>query len=283
MRRSGRPSMLPLALAALVLAAWPASGIAQDPAAGAASATGDRGARLSVDIPPDAAPSGTTIQVVARHPDERPDDLRSVPLTWTFFELLPADARFGAPVTVTRATGFEELGLDAFDPLTDGVPIAALVSRDPDGTWSWLDDPQVRLDVPGTTVTVTATTGHGGPIIATAPGSLLVAAEDDAPTPVGSTFRVEGQLQVDATSRATILAVTGTTSDPAIATPGDSYVVATFDRANGLAFQCLAPGSVTYETTFTVRAAIDIGPLVDAIGLAGPDVAVIRSGTHTCG
>ena len=114
-------------------------------------------------------------------------------------------------------------------------------------------------------------------------GDLLVAGEDASATPVGERFRVEGQLRLDPDSRARIVAVSGTTSDGTIAMATESYEVEGFERAQGIGFECLAPGTVSYETTFTIGDVGDTSPLAGPIGLAGTEVDVIRSGEHTCG
>jgi hypothetical protein len=199
-----------------------------------------------------------------------------------FFELQPADVQFSAPVTVTRSIGFGELGIDPFDPVFDGLAVGALFTRAADGTWSWLDDTEVRLDTSNAGFSVTGTTDHGGPVFAYVPGNLIVANEDASTTPVGQAFRVEGQLKVDPASGADIATVSGTTSDETVAKPGDSYDVEFFDRAEGLAFQCLAPGTVQYETTFLVSGVADISPLTAAVNLPGTDVAITQTGEHTC-
>ena len=129
---------------------------------------------------------------------------------------------------------------------------------------------------------MTGATDDGGPILAYVVGDLLVANEDEAATPVGEAFRVEGQLRVDPESGADIAAVAGRTSDESIATPGQSYDVESYDRATGLEFRCLGPGTVSYEVTFTAGDVGDVGLLHDAIDLAGTDVAVTQTGEHTC-
>jgi hypothetical protein len=268
-------------LAALFLAVWPAPIIGQsEPPAD--SGQGELGGRLSIDVPEGAVPSGTTISVVSRDPSERPSELLAVAMRTPFYELQPSDMRFGVPVTVTRSISFGELGIDRTDPVFDGLIVGSLFTRDAGGTWSWLDDAQARFDAAEVTFTLSGTTDHGGPTFAYVPGTLLVATEDDAATPVGGTFRVEGELRIDPTSRADIAAVTGRTSDETIATAGPSYDVEAFDRAAGLEYQCLAPGTVMYETTFSVGDVADIGPISDATGLPGTDVAVTHSGEHTC-
>jgi hypothetical protein len=277
MRRSG----CVLALTAVFLAVWPASILGQsEPPID--SGPGELGGRLLVDVPQGAVPSGTTITVVTRDPSERPEELRVVPMRFPFYELQPTDVRFSAPVTVTRWIGFQELDIDGFDPLFDGLVVASLLSRDPAGTWAWLGGTETRLDLAEDAVSVTATTDHGGPIIASVAGDLLVATDDDAATPVGGTFRVEGQLRVDPASRADIVGVSGRTSDETIATAGQGYDVEAFDRAEGLEYQCLAPGTVTYESTFSTGDVGDVGPVADAIGLPGTVVAVTHTGEHTC-
>jgi len=278
MRRSGRMSVL----AALFLIVWPASIVGQSQEPVIDSGPGEFGGHLSVEIPLGAAPLGTTIRVESREPDGRPDELKGLPMQLAFYELQPSDVHFSAPVTVTRSIGFQELGIDRFDPVFDGLIVGSLFTRDADGTWSWSDDAEIRLDAGGGGFTVTATTDHTGPIIAYVAGDLLVATEDESTTPVGQVFRVEGQLRVDPTSRTDIADVAGRTSDEAIATPVRSYDVESFDRASGLEFRCLAPGTVSYETTFTVSDVADVGPLSDAIRLGGTDVAVTQTGEHTC-
>jgi len=244
---------------------------------------GDLGSRLHVDAPAGAVPSGTTISVVPRAASERPEELGSVPMARAFFELLPADVRFSAPVTVTRAISFEELGIDAFDPLFDGLLVGSLLTRDASGTWSWLDDVQVGLDLDEANFSVTGTTDYGGPIIADVSGDLLVATEDADVTPVGGTFRVEGQLRVDPTSRGDIVAISGRTSDEAIASAGSGYDVEAFERARGLEYRCLAPGTVTYDTIFSVSDVGEEALLREATGLSGTAVAIRSTGDHTCG
>lgn len=278
MRRSGRMSVL----AALFLTVWPASTVGQSEEPEIHSSQGDLGGHLSVQVPPGATPPGTSISVASRDPQERPDELGGVPMEMAFYELQPLDVRFSVPVTVTRSVGFEELGIDQFDPVLDGLIAGSLFTRDAAGTWSWLDDAEVRLDVADAAFTVTGTTDHGGPIMAYVAGDLLVATEDATTSAVGEVFRIEGQLRVDPASGADIADVSGLTSDESIAKPVRSYDVEFFDRAAGLEFQCLAPGTVTYETTFTVSGVADVGPLGDAIGLAGTDVAVTHTGEHTC-
>ena len=86
-----------------------------------------------MEIPEGAAPAGTTITVEARDASERPAELKVVPMASTWFELQPSDARFGAPVTVTRSIGFEELGTDTFDPVFDGLVVGSLFTQDASG------------------------------------------------------------------------------------------------------------------------------------------------------
>ena len=278
MRRSGR---IPV-LAALFLMVWPGSTMGQSEMPGNYSSPGIPGGSISVDVPPGAAPPGVAVTVAQRDPSERPDELKAVPMEWAFYELQPSDVHFSAPVTVTRSIGFQELGIDRFDPVFDGLIVGSLFTRDADGTWSWLDDAEIRLDAGGGGFTVTATTDHTGPIITYVAGDLLVATEDTSTTQVGQTFRVEGQLRGDPASRADIADVSGRTSDETVAKAGGSYDVEFFDRAHGLEFECLAPGTVTYETTFTVSGLADVSPLNGAIGLAGTEVAVTQTGEHTC-
>ena len=279
MRRSGRMTVL----AVLLLTAWPGWTVGQSEAPGASSTPGDLAGPLTVDVPPGAAPAGVTISVERRDPSERPDELKAVPMKWAFYELQPSDVSFSAPVPVTRSIGFGELDMDRFDPIFDGLVVGSLFTRDAAGTWSWLDDGQVRLDPDEGAFLVGGTTHHGGPIMAYVAGDLIVATEDASPTPVGQTFRVEGQLRVDPTSGADIADVAGRTSDETIARPVRSYDVESFDRAQGLELECLAPGTVTYETTFAVRDVADVSPLRDVISLPATDVAVIQTGEHTCG
>ena len=160
--------------------------------------------------------------------------------------------------------------------------MGALFSRDADGAWTWLQDAEVRLDPANAVFAVTGTTDHGGPIMVYVPGDLLVATEDASSTSVGQVFRVEGQLRIDPTSRADIADVSGQTSDETIAKPVRSYDVESFARAAGLEFRCLAPGTVQYETVFTVSGVADVGPLNGSIGLAGTEVDVVHSGEHIC-
>ena len=281
MRRSGQSFALASSLALLALGG-PATTGAQSPVPVTLEADGGRGGRLTVEVPPGAAPSGATVLVVVLDPNERSDDPQAVPEGWASYALEPADAIFNAPVTVRRTLSFEELGLDPFDPIFDGLVLATLFTRTADGTWTWLDDAQVRLDPAGSSFMVTGMTDHGGPILASVPGDLLVGTEDDTPTPVGSTFRVEGQLRVDPESRAQIDAVSGSTADEAIATAGQPYVVAGFDRATGLAYECVGPGTVTYETTFALSGVGDVGSVSDVTGLGGTAVTVLQAGEHTC-
>jgi len=278
MRRSEWISVV----AAVFLMVWPASVVGQSQEPGIDSGPGDLGGHLSVVVPQGAAPVGTTISVATRDPSQRPEELRTIPMNLAFYELQPADLRFSAPVTVTRSIGFQELGIEQFDPVFDGLVVGSLFTRDADGAWTWLQDAAVRLDAADAAFTVTGTTDHGGPIMVYVPGDLLVATEDAAPTPVGHVFRVEGQLRVDATSRAAIAAVSGHTSDATIAKAGSSYDVASFDRAEGLEFECLTPGTVQYETTFSISDVADVSPLHGAIGLGPTVVAVTQTGEHTC-
>jgi len=281
MRRSGRL----FAAAVLLVLAVPASVVAQTASPGSESpgpsGSSVAGGGLAVDAPDGAAPAGTTVTIVARDPSERPDELAGIPTTLTFYEVQPADVTFSTPATVTRTIGFGELGIEQYDPFTDGVILGSLFTRVGDGTWAWLQDASVGLDEADNRFTVTGTTDHGGPILADVVGNILLANEDGTTTPVGESFHVEGQVRVDATSRADIAAVAGTTSDETVAKPGDSYDVTFFDRAEGIEFQCLAPGTVHYETTFTVHGVADVGPL-SAISLDGTDVSVTQSGDHTC-
>jgi hypothetical protein len=237
---------------------------------------------LTVDVPSGAAPAGTTVTVVAQAPSDRPDELKSVPMTLAFYELQPSDVIFSAPATVTRTMSFGEVGIEQFDPLLDGLIVGSLFTRAADGTWSWLQDAKIELDPGNEGFTITATTDHGGPILAYVAGDLLVANEDASSTAVGQSFRVEGQVRVVPDSRTTIAAVSGSTSDDAVAKAGQSYDVAFFDRAKGLEYQCVAPGTVQYVTTFTVTDVADVSPLGDAIGLNGTDIDVTQSGEHTC-
>jgi hypothetical protein len=272
-------------VAVLVLLAVPATVVAQSQSPGESPGTSSpsaAGGDLTIDVPDGAAPSGTTVMVAAHGPDARPDELKSVPTTLSFYEVQPDDVVFSAPASVTRTVTFGELGMNGFDPLLDGVIAAALFTRAPDGTWSWLDANQDRIDMTKGGYTITATIDHGGPVFAFVPGDLLLATEDTSTTPVGQSFRVEGQLRVDPSSGAEISTVTGTTSDETIAKAGDSYQVALFDRAEGLEFQCLAAGTVQYETTFTIHDVGDVGPLNAAIGLGPTDVDVVQNGEHTC-
>jgi hypothetical protein len=282
MRRSGRL----FAAAVLLLLAVPASGVAQTASVGAESpgpaGSPVAGGSLTIDVPDGAAPAGTTVTVVARDPSERPDELATIPTTLTFYEVEPADVTFSTPATVTRTIGVGEVGIDQYDPFTDGVILGSLFTRAGDGTWAWLQDASVGVDEAAGRFAVTATTDHGGPILADIVGNILLANEDGTTTPVGETFHVEGQVRVDATSRADIAAVTGSVSDETIAKVGDTYDVTFFDRAEGIEFQCLAPGTVHYETTFTVHGVADVGPLT-AVSLGGTDVSVTQSGDHTCG
>jgi hypothetical protein len=240
------------------------------------------GEALSVDVPTGALPAGTSVTVVTRQPSERPDELAGVAVNLPFYELQPTDATFNAPVTVTRSIGFGELGIEHYDPDVDGLIVGSLFTRASDGTWSWLKDVQVALDTANSAFTLTGTTDHGGPILAYLPGNLIAATEDETATPVGQPFRVEGQLRVDPQSRADIAAVTGTTSDESIAAPGQSYDVQAFDRAEGMAFDCLAPGTVQYETMFSLSNLADVSPLNVAISLGATDVTVTQAGSHTC-
>ena len=241
------------------------------------------GGNLTIDVPAGAAPAGTTVTVVARTPDERPDELKTVPSALAFYEVQPADVAFSAPATVTRTVGFGELGIDQYDPFVNGLVVGSLFTRAADGSWSWLQDAAVSLDAAGGGFTITATTDHAGPILTDIVGSLIVANEDATSTPVGQTFRVEGQVRVDAASRADVAAITATTSDESIVKAGDSYDVTFFDRAEGIELHCLAPGTVQYETTFTVSDVGDVGALSTAVALPGTEVSITQTGEHTCG
>lgn len=279
MRRTGRLFVL----AALSMTVWPASILGQSDEPGVHTSQGDLGGRFVVEVPSGAAPPGTTISVTSRDPSQRPGELVGQPMRSPFYELQPLDVRFSVPVTVTRLIELQELDIDEFEPGRDGLAVGSLFTRDADGTWSWLEDADVRLDVGDAAFTLTGSTDHGGPILAYVAGDLIVATEDAIVTPVGQAFRVEGQLRVDPASRADIADVSGQPSDETIAMPMRSYKVESFDRAAGLEFQCLAPGTVQYETTFTVTDVADVSPLNDSIGLTGTDVAVTHMGEHTCG
>lgn len=282
MRRSGRLS----AVALVLLLVFPAATVAQSASPGespAPSGSTPLGGNLTIAVPDGAAPAGTTVSVVARAPSERPDELKSVPTTMAFYEIQPTDVTFSGPATVTRTVGFGEVGIDHYDPLVDGLIVGSLFTRATDGTWSWLQDASISLDPNAGGFTITATTDHGGPVFASIAGSLLVANEDSSSTPVGQSFRVEGQVRVDPESRADIESVSGTTSDESIAKAGNSYDVAFFDRAEGIEFTCLGPGTVQYQATFTISDVGDVSPLASAINLAGTDVAVTQTGQHTCG
>jgi hypothetical protein len=270
----------------LLLLALPTAALAQSASPGSespgASASPVAAGNLTIAVPDGAAPAGTTVTVVTHPPTDRPDELKSVPTTLDFFEVQPDDVSFSTPATVTRTLTFSELGIEPFDPLLDGLIVGGLFTRAADGTWSWLADNQAQLDTADGGFTITATTDHGGPIFAYIAGDLLVANEDTTNTAVGDTFRVEGQLRVDPSSSVEIASVRGTTSDETVAKAGDSYVVALFDRAEGLQFQCLAAGTVDYATTFAIRNIADVSSLGDAIGLGPTDVQVTQSGRHTC-
>ena len=278
MQRLGRMSVL----AALFLIVSPATTVGQSEEPRIHSGQDGLGGSIRVEVPAGAAPPGTAISVESRDPGERPTELSGLPMEIPFYEIHPADVRFTTPVTVTRSIVFDQLDIDEFDPDWDGLIVGSLFTRDADGTWSWLEGARVRLDVDDGAFVVTGTTDHGGPIIAYTAAALIVATEDASTTPVGRVFRVEGQLRVDPASRADIAAVSGRTSDETIAKAGRSYDVEFFDRAEGLEFECLATGTVEYETTFSISGVADVSPLDGAIGLAGTEVGVAQTGEHTC-
>lgn len=282
MRRTGWLAVV----AGLLLFSFPAAALAQSASPGSESpgpATSPAaGGSLTIDVPDGAAPAGTTVTVVARTPDQRPDELRATPTSLAFYEIQPADVTFSAPATVTRTVSFGEVGIDSYDPAFDGVLVGALFTKAADGTWSWLDDASVSLDTAGAGFTITGSIDHGGPVFVAIPDTLVVANEDATSTPVGQSFRVEGQVRADTESRADISAVTGTSSDESVAKAGNSYDVTFFDRAEGIEFECLAPGTVQYQATFTISDVADTGALNTAIALNGTDVSVTQSGEHTC-
>jgi hypothetical protein len=267
----------------MLVTAWPIAALGQSEVPATDSGQGQPGGALSVDVPQGAVAPGTTISVAGRDPAERPEELEALSMEMTFHELQPMDVRFRGPVTVTRSIAFQEVGRDRFDPLFDGLLAGSLITRDAEGTWSWLDGIEVRLARGEDAFVVTGTTDHGGPIIAYVAGDVIVATEDASTTPVGGVFRVEGQLRVDPASQADIASVSGRTSDGSIAKAGRSYDVESFDRAEGLEFECLTPGTVEYEATFSIGGIADVSPLNGAIGLSGTDVAVTHTGEHACG
>ena len=270
------------ALAVFVLIMSPAAALAQSESPGESpgpSGSLPPGGNLTIDVPDGAAPAGTTVSVVTHVPSERPDELKSVPTTLAFYEIQPADVTFSAPATVTRTVGFGEVGIDHYDPLFDGLIVGSLFTRATDGTWSWLKDAAVgsgpsrwRLhDHRHAPITA-------GPSLPPSPARCWsrtrIPPAPRSARPSASKARCESTRE----SRADIEAVSGTTSDESIAKAGDSYDVAFFDRAEGIEFTCLGPGTVQYQTTFTISDVGDVGPLTSAINLAGTDVAVTQIG-----
>jgi hypothetical protein len=278
MRR--RPQAVLITLALLV---WPASALAQDSEVVVPEGQAGPPHIITVEIPSGAAPAGTDIAVVRRDPDERPDELSSLPLENPFYELQPLDLRFSEPVTVTRLLMFEQFGIVEFDPGAHGYPAASMFARNSDGSWTWLADTVVQID-DGTdpAFAVTGSTDHGGPMFGYFGGSLIVAPDDPPEADVGEIFRVEGQLHGPPGTEANVAGVTGSTSDPSIATPGTVYDIEIFDRAAGIEFECLAPGTVSYEVTFAATEVADVGPHQSLIDVGGVGVHVVHTGDLTC-
>jgi hypothetical protein len=275
MRRSRMPSLF----IALMLSLWPASAATQNEGPKVYSSPD---ARVTVEVPEGAAPPEARVAVETRDPGDRPAELAGLPMPNPFYELRPLDARFSEPVLVTRLIEFEQLGIDAYEPTQHGLVVGTLFTRDSDGVWSWLDDAEVRVDPADNVFVVTGSMDHGGPIIGLIGANLVVAATDPAESAVGEVFQVEGLVRVEPESAADITAASGSTSDPAIADLVRSYDVEAFERAAGLEFECLAPGTVTYEVAFTVTEVADVSPLGEPIGLAGTGVDVVYTGEHTC-
>lgn len=276
MRRAGRSSAGFSLACVLALSSPPA--VAQDEAP---VVYRSQDGLITVEVPEGAAPPGESIAVATRDRGERPGELSDVPMTRSFHELRPVDLRFTEPVTVTYLIEFARLRIGSFDPAQHGLIVGALFTRDPDGVWSWLDDSRVQVDPVRGGFVVTGTTDHGGPLIGLM-GADLIVASDPPESAVGDAFRVEGLVRADPTSATDIGAVSGSTSDPAIAASSRSYDVEAFDRAVGLEFECRALGTVVYEIIFTITDVADGSSLTGSIGLAGTDVDVTYTGEHTC-
>jgi hypothetical protein len=265
----------------MVLSLWPAAAVAQAGESEIYTSQDGPISLVTVEVPEGAAPPDARIAVATRDPSERPEEIARVPMANPFYELQPVDVRFAEPVTVTRLIEFAQLGITSFDRSRDGLIAGSLFTRDADGVWSWLEDTQVRVDPARQAFVVTGMTDHGGPLIALIGADLIVAA-DPPESAVGDRFRVEGLVRTEPESATDIGAASGGTSDPAIAAWSGNYDVEAFDRAVGIEFECLAPGSVAYEVIFTLTDVADVSPINESIGLAGTDVDVAHTAEHTC-
>ena len=243
----------------------------------------------SMMVPDGAAPDSADVGIVYREPDEMPLDLSSWPSSPPHLEVQPLDAEFVEPVTVTRTIPLADSGID---PVASGVPLGVLAIRDADLEWSWLTDPEYHYDIDAGTITMSGKTEHGGLVFAFASAQLSVAVApesgmplhgDISETPVGERAIVltDVSLQPDAT--ATFQPWTGTTADPAVSEPAQTFATGLFGTVLvEHYFECVGAGESRFEAPFFVHDFGAANSFTTAMGLQGATTWVLISGTLRC-
>lgn len=142
------PSATPTEVATVTPGASPSDTPGTSPSPATRTVTSDDG-RVTVDVPL-SEPLADEVSVRAMTVDEAPQELKDAGVPQPCYELLPADATFSSPVTITSTwPAASDLGALRF---------FFHIIRAPAGTWAWLNDSAITYSAES--VTVTGTTTH---------------------------------------------------------------------------------------------------------------------------
>jgi hypothetical protein len=230
---------------------------------------------LTVDLPAGAVADDFQLTASARGQDALPPELAGVEVRSAFYELLPADAEFDIPATVTRRVSFEDLDLAQ----TDGLPVLALALRTADDRWEWLADQ--TLSQSDDFVVASGQTTRTGLVFAFGGRTFTTfRVSDDGPLQVGASLEMTATLKFPAES-----------VDPPSLGPFEP-IVASEVAAPGLGttgpdgatlsqpFVCADAGATVVGVAYSVLGAENV--LFDRLGLPPASTTVTAAAPVTC-
>ena len=90
-----------------------------------------------IDVPPDATADPAAVSIIRREAEDLPSG--TFPVTWDvpYHEILPADAVFDVPATVTRHVDFESFGILGWDPAVQTIRSWVFDSEGGFGVGAW--------------------------------------------------------------------------------------------------------------------------------------------------
>ena len=231
--------------------------VAQDDQ-GSTSYTSDDGLATLV-VPDGSVPEGTDITVSYRSSDEAPPELseRFGDRAPSHYEIQPMDVTFDPPARFIREVPLSLLDSHAEDPQIMWM----LAIRDSAGTWSWTSDLGFAIDAPSESLELSGDISSGGQVSAVGagvvwPGVVDVEGYVGEASMTDSFFYVQSFLGLPTTYEGhdvVIIEARGATGDPEVATVGETLVTQVDDDPHvSLPLQCVSPGEMSIELTFTL-------------------------------